>query len=339
MVTPPRQGEYLEQLQGYARVVLVDGYSNLVRGLWRWDHSSTDAYLRSVEGRRQAWRDLLAPPSLTVVADPEVSQTPVPGGRWLSVPLAHGLTAQGLLVVPEGARHLVVFVHGLGSTPERAFGLGDDDNAYDRIAQRMVDAGYAVLAPMNLTGIPERNQAQSICRLAGTTVEGLEFVRTQRLLEAAAALYPELDLSGYALAGMSWGGLAAQWWAPLDPRVCAAASIGFFNDRPQKMLIQDPQYETFRDTGEHHAFIGGMLLGFSDAETACLICPRPFLVQHGMADRIGRWPQVAMEFERARAHWSKLGVEDRVELQLHPGGHVVRATPVVDWLSRHFAPR
>lgn len=322
------------ELEDFFRSRLADGYPALSKRLWCRDYSSAEAYLVSVARRREEWRRLLAPPELGAVGEPEACGWRVPDGCWVTVRLAGGLSSQGALVVPDGATRLVVFVHGLGSTPEDVFGV-DGLGVYDGVGARLVEAGYAVLAPMNLIGIPARNRAQALCRLGGTTMEGLEFARFQALLEAAFALAPGLDPSGYSLAGMSWGGLAALWWAPLDDRVRAAACLGFFNHRPNKMLVQDTRYGTFHDTGEEHAFLPFLAEGFSDADLASLICPRPFLVQHGRADMIGWWPQVVEEFERAREHWNALSLGGHVTLQLHDGGHVVDGGALVEWLRNY----
>lgn len=331
-----RQAGYSMELEDYFRAQLVDGYAERSKALWCRDYTSKAAYLDSVSDRREAWRQLLAPPDLSSKGEAQIKESLIRDGRWITVPLNEHLTAQGALVVPDGATKLVVFVHGLGSTPERVFGVDDERGTYDAVGRRLVDAGYAVLAPMNLIGIPARNRAQQLCRLAGTTMEGLEFARLQCLLQATWQLAPELDQSGYALAGMSWGGLATQYWTPLDERVVAAGSLGFFNDRCNKMVVQDTRYGTFYDTGEEHAFIPGLLQGFGDADLASLICPRPFYVSHGRADMIGWWPQIVDEFNRAKLHWDELGVGDHVRLHLHDGGHEVRARAFVDWLDQVY---
>lgn len=331
-----RQAGYGAELENYFRTSLVDGAADRSRELWARDYSSVEAYSDSVQDRRLAWRRVLSPPELHRIDDVKITTSDA--SHWLVVPLDHHLTAQGQLVVPPGATKLVVFQHGLGSTPERVMGTDDPHGTYDRVGERLICEGYAVLAPMNLIGISARNRAQSLARLAGTTMEGLEFARFQALLDAVWEVAPGLDRH-YAFAGMSWGGLAAQFWTPLDDRAVAVASLGFFNDRERKMVVQDTRYATFHDTGEDHAFLFGHLNGFGDADLASLITPRPFLVQHGRSDLIGWWPQIAEEFDRAKVHWERLGVADRVELQLHPGGHVVEADGLIRWLGLHFPAR
>ncbi|HIT75499.1 MAG TPA: hypothetical protein IAA98_07935 [Candidatus Avipropionibacterium avicola] len=335
-----RNEYYWDQLQGWFRATIVDEYRDRVEQHWKWDHSGPDPYVHSVSGQREQWKDLLAAPDLTAEGDAMVSQSDViADARWIEVPVGHGLCAQGLLLMPPRAKKLIVFQHGLGSSPERVLGLGKPKgrDGYHGIGQTLVDKGYAVLAPMNLVTIDPRNRAQDLARLAGTTVEGIELARCRVLIDAVAGIEPTLNTEAMALVGISWGGLAALYWTPVEPRFVAAASIAFFNDRCQKMVVEDPEhYVTFAARSEHHAFLHGHLGIFGDAELASLICPRPFLVQHGDADAIGWTPQIEAEFARAHHHWQELGLADRAELQVHSGGHEVLPSGLLNWLARHF---
>ena len=324
-----RQLGYAAALESFFRERWSDSYLTVAEDLWNRDYSSVSAYLHSVEERRAAWKDLLAPPNLGSIHRRTERGSKIDGGTWLKIDLDHGLSAEGLLVGDPQETPLVVFQHGLGSLPERVFGLDDPEDTYGGVGALLVDAGYSVLAPMNLIGIERRNRAQALAKLAGTTVEGLEFSRLQVLLDS-------LNVTRYALAGMSWGGLAAQYWSPLDDRVQAVASLGYFNDRPKKMMVQDARYVTFADTGEHHAFLHGLLQGFGDADLASLVAPKPMYVAHGRADLIGWWPQVEAEAERAKAHWSRLGMDGNFTFELHEGGHVIAAPPLVEWLTTHY---
>lgn len=204
-----RNASYWEQLQRWFTSEIVDDYPDRVRDEWKWDHTSPDAYLASVAGLRERWERLLAPPDLAPIGPPVV--TPAAGGHWLEVPVHQHLVADGLLVVPPGATRLVVFQHGLGSTPERVMGATAEPGGYHRIGQLLVDRGYAVLAPRNLISVDTRNRAQDLARLAGTTMEGIELARCRVLLDTVAARHPELDCEATALLGISWGGLAAQY--------------------------------------------------------------------------------------------------------------------------------
>lgn len=338
-----RNQAYWEQLQGWFHDEIVEGYQDRVEQSWTWDHRDPRSYLDSTAEQREAWRALLNPPELRAVSAPEVTDSDViPDARWIEVPVSTHLKAQGLLVVPENPKKLIVFQHGLGSSPERVMGMkkASGPDGYHGIGKTLVDRGYAILAPMNLVAIDPRNRAQDLARLAGTTMEGIELARCRVLIDAVAELEPSLDTDQMALVGISWGGLAALYWPPLEDRFVAAGSIAFFNDRRKKMVVEDPDhYVTFAARSEHHAFLHDQLGIFSDAEIASLICPRPFLVQHGDSDAIGWTPQIEDEFDRARQHWDQLGLADRVELQVHPGGHEVLPAGLLRWLEQHFPTR
>jgi hypothetical protein len=134
--------------------------------------------------------------------------------------------------------------------------------------------------------------------------------------------------------GVSLGGMATMFWMPLEPRVKAGVVSAWFNHRLTKMAVPDARYSCFLDTREEHAFFQGWLMEFSDQDVVALICPRPLLVQHGKADKIAFWPQVVEEFNAASKHYQRLHLADRIELDLHDGGHEARVGSGVAFLSR-----
>lgn len=85
---------------------------------------------------------------------------------------------------------------------------------------------------------------------------------------------------------------------------------------------------------EEHIFIPGWLREFSDSDLMALICPRPVLVQTGKGDGIAWWPFALEEFERAKTHYERLGIADRMEMDLHEGGHEIRYESGRDFLRK-----
>jgi hypothetical protein len=215
---------------------------------------------------------------------------------------------------------LVIAQHGIGSFPERTFGLMDEGDAYHGYARKLVEHGFAVLAPMNLRSVERRNRIERLCRLADTSLPGIELVRMQRLLDEVLA-DPRIDGKRVGMWGLSLGGLATMFWTPLEPRIQVAVVAGWFNHRRNKMVIPDPRYSCFLETKEEHAFFDGWLTAFTDSDVASLICPRPLLIQTGKQDRIAWWPMVVEEFEAAKQHYEKLGIPDRLEMDLQDSGH------------------
>lgn len=333
-----RNRQYAGQLEAYLRQWLVEDYPPRAAKAWKRDYSSFDAFLASVEPNRRRWNAVLNPPDLTRTG-PVQKRPHRPladlDGQWLTIPLG-SLNAEALLVVPVSARKpvpLVIVQHGIGSFPERTFGVMDKGDAYHSYSRQLVKAGFAVLAPFNLRTQECRNRIERLCRLADTTLPGIELVRLQRLLDVVLA-DPRIDPDRVGMWGVSLGGMATMFWMPLEPRIKAGVVCAWFNHRRNKMVIPDKRYSCFLETREEHAFFRGWLTEFTDHDAVALICPRPILVQTGKKDGIAHWPQVIEEFNVARTHYEKLGIGERMEIDLHEGGHEARVESGVKFLTR-----
>jgi dienelactone hydrolase len=318
---------------------LVDEYPGRAAKVWRRDYSSLDAFIKSVEPNRQRYRRMFAPPDLKpTAAAHRAPHDAVPGTEWLSVPLGP-FPAEGLLALPRGARGpapLVIAQHGIGSFPERVFGVDDPQNLYHDYGHALLEAGFAVLAPANLRGVEPRNRIERLARLAGTSLPGLELARMQALLTAALA-DRRIDPKRVGMWGISLGGMATMFWMPLEPRIHAGVCCAWFNHRRNKMAIPDSRYSCFLDTKEEHAFFHGWLTEFTDSDTMSLICPRPLLVQTGKRDGIAWWPQVIEEFEASKDHYRSLGIPERIEMALHGGGHEIHLESGIPFLKKWLA--
>ena len=335
-----RTDGYAEQLENHLRRWLTEDYPQRAERAWNRDYSSQEAYLASVEPNRRRWKNVLKPPKLEKTGD--LQRRPYAPmaewkAEWLTLPLGD-LTAEAVLVIPLGATAeapvpLVITQHGIGSSPERPFGILDDGDHYHHYAAELVEAGFAVLSPMNLRSIERRNRIERLCRLADTSLPGIELVRVQRLLDEVTK-DPRIDGERIGMWGVSLGGMATMFWMPLEPRIKAGVVAAWFNQRRNKMTVPDERYSCFLETKEDHAFFDGWLTEFTDSDAASLICPRPLLIQHGKKDRIAHWPQVVEEFNETRRHYEELGIADRIEMDLHEGGHEARTESGVAFLTR-----
>jgi hypothetical protein len=334
-----RNQRYRRELEDYFRRSIVDGYAARAGAVWHRDYSSLEAYEKSVAANRERWREVLAPPALGVTGDFESEPIPQLEGMaasFVRLPLEGGLRAEAIFALPERADPplpLVVAQHGIGSTPEHVFGLIDPDGVYHSYGRRLVEQGFAVLAPANLYGKDPRNRIVRMATLAGTTLPGIELVRMQRLLDVLLAR-PEIEEERTGFWGLSLGGMAAQFWGPLEPRLKVIISAAWFNSRLNKMVIPDPRYGCFLDSDEEHVFVRGWLTEFADPDLLSLVCPRPLMIQAGKADGIAWWPQLVEEFAELKTHYERLGAGERAALDLHEGGHEVRIDTGLAWLRR-----
>ncbi|NPV07013.1 MAG: hypothetical protein HPY83_03490 [Anaerolineae bacterium] len=308
--------------------------------LWQRDYSSVEAYLESVQPNRERWlaaighftRPQPAPqPEWSPFLEDDLVQA-----RWLTLPFLGELRARAVLGLPKQGRPphpLVVAQHGIGSSPERVFGFDDPGNVYHAYGRRLVEAGYAVLAPMNVTEVRPRSRLNRLCLMLGGTLWGLEVARTSLLLDYLETR-DDLDFERTAMWGISLGGAYTMFTLPLEPRLKAAVVTAWFNDRVRKMVVDDPRYSCFLSTEEEYVFIPGWLREFGDSDLVSLICPRPVQVQTGKGDGIAWWPLVVEEFERSVQHYRRLGLGERIELDLHEGGHEIDLQGGLAFLNR-----
>lgn len=333
-----RNDQYSDNLEKYFADWLVNQYPERAEKEWHRSYESISAFLASVEPNRRAWFEVLNPPDLPVTgalerkAHPALSDI---GAEWLTLPMGP-VKAEGILALPKEGQApypLVIAQHGIGSTPERVFGLLDDGDNYHGYGRALLDEGYAVYAPFNLRSVEKRNRIERLARLADTTLPGLELIRMQSML--TEILKDErIDGERVGMWGLSLGGMATMFWVPLEPRIKVAIPAAWFNHRRNKMVIPDERYSCFLETTEEHAFFRGWLTQFTDYDVVSLICPRPLMIQAGKKDSIAWWPQIEEEFAASKVHYDKLGMGDRIELDLHDGGHEVRVETGIRFLNK-----
>jgi dienelactone hydrolase len=264
---------------------------------------------------------------------------------WLTFDMLGGppapLRGRAMLALPKGRvgpAPLVIAQHGVNSAPEFVFGLHDPTDLYIGYARRLAEEGFAVVAPMNVSTAPARRRLERLSALLGYTLWGLEIFRTTRLLDYLATR-PEIDVQRTAMYGLSLGGAATLFTTPLEPRIQAAIVSAYFNQRVNKLIVDDPRYECFLSIPEaEHWWMRGWMREFTDSDLVSLICPRPLLVEHGKADAIAWWPMVAEEYEASAEHYRRLGLADRIELDLHEGGHEIRLEKSLAFLKKWLRP-
>lgn len=337
-----RTADYKEQLEKYLQHWIIEGYEERAAEAWNRDYSSIDAFERSTEPNRERWKAILNPPEFRktgpLTKEPHPFLTDIQA-EWVELPLGP-VTAQAILAFPPGASKdnpvpIIVVQHGIGSYPETAFSMTDD--AYHAYARELLKAGFAVLAPMNLRSKALRNYIERLCRLADTTLPGIELVRMQHLLDVVLS-DPRVDANRVGMWGVSLGGMATMFWLPLEPRIKAGVVSAWFNHRRNKMALPDDRYVSFMVVDEEHAFFRGWLTEFTDHDVVSLICPRPLLIQHGKSDLIAHWPQVVDEFNIAKTHYQKLDIGDRIEIDVFEGGHEARVENGVSFLAHWLRP-
>ena len=341
-----RQRLLRNEIEDHLRRVVLD-YEPRRATYWNRDYSSVEAFEESVEPNRQRWREAVGVFEYDGTPLEPVLDLWYEDARftawWLTVGLVGDLRGRAILALPKNRRDpapLVIAQHGAGSSPEKVFGLDDPRHVYKSYGRRLAEEGFAVIAPLNVTFGAPRARLERLCKLLGRTLFGLEIFRTQRLLDYLETR-PEIDIGRTGMYGISLGGTYTMFTVPVEPRIKAAVVCAFFNHRRNKMAVDDPRYSCFLSVsaeGSEHIWVPGWLREFTDSDLASLICPRPLLVEQGKADNVAWWPMMLEEYKETCEHYRKLGVKDRIEIDLHEGGHEIRMDKSLKFLKKWLRP-
>jgi dienelactone hydrolase len=338
-----RQDLLRREAEDYLRGIILD-YEPRRASYWHRDYSSVDAFEKSVEPNRRRWHETIG-----LFEGEGTPMNPVldlwyDGERftawWITIGLLGNLRGRAILAIPKrgaGPFPLVIAQHGIGSSPERVFGLDDPSNIYKGYGRWLAEEGFAVIAPMNVTDSTPRARLERLCKLLGKTLWGLEIHRTKRLLDYLET-HPEIDIERTAMYGISLGGAYTMFTTPLEPRIKAAVVSAWFNHRRNKMAVDDPRYSCFLSVQEEHIWIPGWLREFTDSDLVSLICPRPLMIEQGKADGIAWWPMMLEEYKASCEHYRRLGLSDRIQIDLHEGGHEIRMKRSLEFLRKWLTP-
>lgn len=204
--------------------------------------------------------------------------------RW---PVLAGVTAEGLLLVPETVRAGVVALPDADWTPEMLCGLADGLPESVQFVRTLAEAGCLVAVPtlisrrdefsghpdVTFTNQPHREFLYRQAFEVGRHVIGYE---VQKILAAVDLMEQSLRRTMSAtkdqplpigVVGVGEGGLLTLYAAAIDPRIHSCWVIGHFQQR--ETVWQEPIYRN----------VWGLLTEFGDAELAGMIAPRRLVIE------------------------------------------------------------
>jgi dienelactone hydrolase len=248
------------------------------------------------------------------------------------------LFAWGVLVLPKDLkpgerRPVVVCQHGRHGLPREMVDL--PSTAYNHAAAVLAERGFITFAPHNLYRGEDRYRWLS--RKANTVHASLfSFIiashdQILRWLEAQ----PFVDGERMAFYGLSYGGETAVRVPTILEKYCLSICSGDFNQWTRKVASTEEPF-SFMRTIEWEMPYWNLGQTFDYAEMAYLMLPRPFMVERGHHDRVGRDPWVAHEYAKVRWLYTQLGIADRTEIEFFNGGHSMRLEGTVEFLHKHL---
>jgi len=248
------------------------------------------------------------------------------------------LIAWGVLVLPKDLqagerRPVVVCQHGRNGTPRKL--LDENSTGYDNVAAKLAERGFIAFAPHNLYRGEDRYR--TLDRKANNVKATLfSFIIAQhdQILRWLCE-QPFVDGKRIAFYGLSYGGETAVRVPPLLERYCLSICSGDFNQWTRKVAATDQPF-SFMSSIEWEMPYWNLGNTFDYAEMSYLMLPRPFMVERGHRDLVGRDQWVAHEY--AKVHWlyAQLGVADRTRIEYFQGGHSMQAQGAFDFLHEQL---
>jgi hypothetical protein len=246
--------------------------------------------------------------------------------------------AWGILLVPKDIqpgerRPVVVCQHGRNGVPARV--VQREAPAYDGFGAKLADRGFIVFAPHNLYRGEDRYRW--LDRKANSVKASLfSFIISQhdqhlRWLQTL----PFVDGKRIAFYGLSYGGETAMRVPAILEGYALSICSGDFNQWTWKVASTDERF-SFMYSIEWEMPYFNLGSTFDYAEMAYLIFPRPFMVERGHHDRVGRDRWVAYEYAKVRWLYTQLGLPDKTEIEYFNGGHAINGEGTFEFLHKHL---
>jgi dienelactone hydrolase len=258
---------------------------------------------------------------------------------WVEV--IEGVNAYGIYMVPKkltGKAPLIIAQHGGGGNPEAICDIGTREN-YHSFGQEAVKRGYCVWAPalaMNSSyakdpDIPGANREllDKKLKFAGTSIIGVEIQKIIESTKALAKERPEIDATRIGMTGLSWGGFFTMYTTALCPFIKVACPASY---------IQDSETELKKAVADNSKIPPDRMIfnGVGHFQALGLICPRPCMVQLGSKDGLFNMDEAKKETDRAAELYKKLGVSNRFEFNVHPGGHEFEINAIFKFFGKYL---
>ncbi len=248
--------------------------------------------------------------------------------------------AWGILLLPKDIkpgerRPVVVCQHGRQSLPKDV--VEGDIPYYHNFAARLAEDGFITFAPHNLYRGEDRYRW--LCRKAnGVKATLFSFILSQheQILRWLATL-PMVDAGRIGFYGLSYGGETAVRVPTILEGYCLSVCSGDFNTWTEKVAATDQRF-SFMYTIEWEMPYFNMGSTFDYAEMAYLMLPRPFMVERGHNDHVGRDQWVAYQYAKVRWLYAQLGLADRTEMEFFNGGHTINGEGTFRFLKKHLGP-
>ncbi len=248
------------------------------------------------------------------------------------------LFAWGTILIPKDLqpgeqRPVVVCQHGRNGVPRDTIDNGK--TAYNDYSAKLAERGFITFAPHNLYRGEDRYRwLDRKANAIGCTLFSFIIASHDQMLRWLDSL-PFVDGDRIAFYGLSYGGETAVRVPTALPKYCLSICSGDFNQWTRKVASTDQPFSFMRSI-EWEMPYWNLGHTFDYAEMTYLMYPRPFMVERGHHDGVGRDRWVAHEFAKVRWLYAQFGASDRVDIEFFQGGHSIHGQGTFDFLHQHL---
>jgi hypothetical protein len=227
----------------------------------------------------------------------------------------------------------VVIQHGRQGLPREP--VDGRNPFYNDTGAGLADRGFVVFSPHNLYRGEDRyrwldRKANNVQATLFSFILG----QHERILAWLGSL-PFVDATRIGFYGLSYGGETAVRIPAVLQQYALSICSGDFNQWTRKIAATDQPW-SFMRTIEWEMPYWNWGHTFDYAEMTYLIFPRPFMVERGHLDLVGRDQWVAHEYAKVAFLYAQLGLADRTTIEYFQGGHSMNAQGTVAFLHRHL---
>ena len=347
--TDERQRRTVRELEAHTQTVLSRcEFTRNTQDLWKKIKAGDEWNAVQKDARRHFDEDVIGKLPTDFLPPNARSRVVLEKEKWTAydvmLDVHRNVFARGVLLLPKDLkpgerRPVVVCQHGLEGLPMDT--ITDDKTAkayapYKAFSAQLADRGFIVFAPHN----PYRGQDafRTLQRKAQPLGWSLfTFINAQHeVITRWLASQPFVDPERIAFYGLSYGGKSAMRIPAVVERYCLSICSGDFNEWVRKNAsVEYPGSYMF--TNEYEIFEWDLGHTFNYAEMALLIAPRPFMVERGHNDGVGASEWVGYEMGKVLKGYSKLGIQDRAEIEWFEGPHTINGVGTFDFLHKHLA--
>ncbi len=234
-------------------------------------------------------------------------------------------------------------LHGHGRGKDDVVGITTTEEEKQHIArlnynyaEEFVRRGYVTITP-DARGFGERKEGYKLNGRDGCNVFFLKYMLlglnplTLNVWDVMRCLdylqeRPEVEGDRVGCVGLSYGGTLTLYASALDERVKAAIISCYLNK------FKAYAYDIDNTCGSQT--VPGLLRYGEMAEVACLIAPRPLLIETGIKDEGFPIAATREAYAVVRTAYEAAGVPDRLAIDEFDGGHEFSGRLAFDFLSR-----